>query len=58
MRKIISLADATYASSFTTRDYERGARDGRLPTYYTRRRYPELYTAFVEIKKLFDPENI
>jgi anaerobic glycerol-3-phosphate dehydrogenase C subunit len=32
--------------------------DGLLRTAYVPRQYPRLYPAFVELKKLFDPENI
>ena len=32
--------------------------DGLLRTAYVPRQYPKLYSAFVELKKLFDPANI
>jgi len=32
--------------------------DGLLRTAYVPRQYPKLYPAFVELKKLFDPENV
>jgi anaerobic glycerol-3-phosphate dehydrogenase C subunit len=32
--------------------------DGRLRTYYLKKQYPNLYPAMVEIKELFDPDNI
>jgi anaerobic glycerol-3-phosphate dehydrogenase C subunit len=32
--------------------------DGLLRTAYVPRQYPRLYPAFVEVKKLFDPQNV
>jgi len=32
--------------------------DGLLRTAYVPRQYPKLYPAFVELKKLFDPQNV
>src|SRR5208337_4478856 len=59
VRKMISLADATYDLVLSLQGTISGEHgDGRLRTYYTRRQYPKLYAAFVEIKQLFDPENI
>ncbi|MGO9120315.1 MAG: anaerobic glycerol-3-phosphate dehydrogenase subunit C [Desulfomonilaceae bacterium] len=59
VRKMISLADATYDLVLSLQGTISGEHgDGRLRTYYTRRQYPKLYAAFVEIKQLFDPDNI
>jgi anaerobic glycerol-3-phosphate dehydrogenase C subunit len=59
VRKMIFLADETYDLVLSLQGTISGEHgDGRLRTYYTRRQYPRLYPAFVEIKKLLDPENI
>ena len=59
VRKMISLADATYDLVLSLQGTISGEHgDGRLRTYYTRRQYPKLYPAFVEIKEILDPENI
>lgn len=59
VKKMVAIADAAYdlvLSLNGTISGEHG--DGRLRTHYTRRQYPRLYPAFVEVKKLFDPENL
>ena len=59
VRKMIFLADATYDLVLSLQGTISGEHgDGRLRTYYTRRQYPKLYPAFVEIKEILDPENI
>lgn len=59
VRKMVSLADAAYDLVLSLQGTISGEHgDGRLRTYYTKRQYPSLYPAFVEIKKIFDPENI
>ena len=59
VRKMLSIADETYNLVFSLKGTISGEHgDGRLRTFYTKRQYPKLYSAFVEIKKLFDPDNI
>ncbi len=59
VKKMVSLADATYDLVFSLQGTISGEHgDGRLRTYYTKRQYPGLYPAFVEIKGILDPENI
>jgi anaerobic glycerol-3-phosphate dehydrogenase C subunit len=59
VRKMVAIADAAYDLVLSLKGTISGEHgDGRLRTYYTRRQYPKLYPAFVEIKKLFDPENL
>jgi FAD/FMN-containing dehydrogenase len=59
VKKMLSIADETYNLVFSLKGTISGEHgDGRLRTFYTKRQYPKLYSAFVEIKKLFDPDNI
>jgi anaerobic glycerol-3-phosphate dehydrogenase C subunit len=59
VRKMVAMADEAYDLVLSLKGTISGEHgDGRLRTYYTKRQYPRLYPAFVEIKKLFDPENI
>lgn len=59
VRKMVSLAEACYDLVLTLKGTISGEHgDGRLRTYYLKRQYPRLYPAMVEIKNLFDPENI
>ena len=59
VRKMVSLAEACHELVLGLKGTISGEHgDGRLRTYYLRRQYPNLYPAMVEIKKLFDPENI
>jgi len=57
--KMLAIADETYKLIFSLQGTISGEHgDGRLRTFYTQRQYPRLYAAFIEIKKLFDPDNI
>ena len=59
VKKMVSLAEACYDLVLTLKGTISGEHgDGRLRTYYLKKQYPNLYPAMVEIKKLFDPENI
>jgi anaerobic glycerol-3-phosphate dehydrogenase C subunit len=59
VKKMVSLADACYDLVFSLKGTISGEHgDGRLRTFYLKKQYPNLYPAMVEIKKLFDPENI
>jgi anaerobic glycerol-3-phosphate dehydrogenase C subunit len=59
VRKMVSLAEACYDLVLSLKGTISGEHgDGRLRTYYLKKQYPNLYPAMVEIKKLFDPENI
>src|SRR5208337_2734614 len=59
VKKMLSIADETYDLVFSLKGTISGEHgDGRLRTYYTRKQYPQLYPAFVEIKKIFDADNI
>ncbi|MCK9363287.1 MAG: anaerobic glycerol-3-phosphate dehydrogenase subunit C [Syntrophales bacterium] len=59
VKKMLAIAEETYKLIFSLKGTISGEHgDGRLRTYYTRRQYPKLYAAFIEIKKLFDPDNI
>ncbi|MDP2969688.1 MAG: FAD-linked oxidase C-terminal domain-containing protein, partial [Deltaproteobacteria bacterium] len=59
VRKMVSLADACYDLVLSLKGTISGEHgDGRLRTFYLKKQYPKLYPAMVEIKKLFDPENI
>ena len=59
VKKMVSLADACYDLVLSLKGTISGEHgDGRLRTYYLKKQYPNLYPAMVEIKKLFDPENI
>ena len=59
VKKMVSLAEACYDLVFTLKGTISGEHgDGRLRTFYLKRQYPKLYPAMVEIKNLFDPENI
>ena len=59
VKKMVSLADACYDLVLSLKGTISGEHgDGRLRTFYLKRQYPNLYPAMVEIKKLFDPENI
>lgn len=59
VRKMVSLAEACYDLVLTLKGTISGEHgDGRLRTYYLKKQYPNLYPAMVEIKNLFDPENI
>ncbi len=59
VKKMLSIADETYDLVFSLKGTISGEHgDGRLRTYYTRKQYPNLYPAFVEIKKIFDAGNM
>jgi anaerobic glycerol-3-phosphate dehydrogenase C subunit len=59
VEKMVSLAEACYDLVLTLKGTISGEHgDGRLRTFYLKKQYPNLYPAMVEIKKLFDPENI
>jgi len=59
VKKMVSLADACYDLVLTLRGTISGEHgDGRLRSYYLRKQYPRLYPAMVEVKNLFDPQNI
>jgi anaerobic glycerol-3-phosphate dehydrogenase C subunit len=59
VKKMVSLAEACYDLVLSLKGTISGEHgDGRLRTYYLKKQYPNLYPAMVEIKKLFDPENI
>jgi anaerobic glycerol-3-phosphate dehydrogenase C subunit len=59
VKKMVSLAEACYDLVLTLKGTISGEHgDGRLRTFYLKKQYPNLYPAMVEIKKLFDPENI
>jgi len=59
VRKMASLAEACYDLVLSLKGTISGEHgDGRLRTYYLKKQYPNLYPAMVEIKSLFDPENI
>jgi len=59
VKKMVSLAEACYDLVLTLKGTISGEHgDGRLRTYYLKKQYPNLYPGMVEIKKLFDPENI
>ncbi|MBW6485914.1 MAG: anaerobic glycerol-3-phosphate dehydrogenase subunit C [Syntrophobacterales bacterium] len=59
VQKMLAIAEETYKLIFSLQGTISGEHgDGRLRTFYTRRQYPGLYAAFIEIKKLFDPDNI
>ncbi|MBM4331632.1 MAG: anaerobic glycerol-3-phosphate dehydrogenase subunit C [Deltaproteobacteria bacterium] len=59
VRKMVAIADAAYDLVLSLKGTISGEHgDGRLRTFYTKRQYPKLYPAFVEVKKLFDPDNI
>lgn len=59
VRKMLAIADEAYGLVLSLKGTISGEHgDGRLRTHYTKRQYPKLYTAFEEIKKIFDPENI
>jgi len=59
VKKMLAIADETYNLVFSLKGTISGEHgDGRLRTYYTKKQYPKLYSAFEEIKKIFDPDNI
>jgi anaerobic glycerol-3-phosphate dehydrogenase C subunit len=59
VKKMVSLAEACYDLVLSLKGTISGEHgDGRLRTYYLKRQYPRLYPAMVEIKNLFDPENL
>ena len=59
VKKMASLAEACHDLVLSLKGTISGEHgDGRLRTYYLKKQYPNLYPAMVEIKKLFDPENI
>lgn len=59
VKKMLELTDACYELVLSLKGTISGEHgDGRLRTYYLRKQYPNLYPAMVEIKNLFDPENI
>jgi anaerobic glycerol-3-phosphate dehydrogenase C subunit len=59
VKKMLAIADETYKLVFSLKGTISGEHgDGRLRTYYTKKQYPKLYSAFEEIKKIFDPNNI
>jgi len=59
LNKMVELADACYDLVLSLKGTISGEHgDGRLRTYYLKKQYPNLYPAMMEIKELFDPENI
>jgi anaerobic glycerol-3-phosphate dehydrogenase C subunit len=59
VKKMVSLAEACYDLVLTLKGTISGEHgDGRLRTYYLNKQYPNLYPAIVEVKNLFDPQNI
>ena len=59
VKKMASLAAACHDLVLSLKGTISGEHgDGRLRTYYLKKQYPNLYPAMMEIKKLFDPENI
>ena len=59
VKKMVSLAEACYDLVLSLKGTISGEHgDGRLRTYYLRKQYPQLYPAMVEVKNLFDPQNI
>ena len=59
VKKMVSLAEACYDLVFSLKGTISGEHgDGRLRSYYLRKQYPRLYPAMVEVKNLFDPQNI
>jgi len=59
VKKMLAIADETYELVFSLKGTISGEHgDGRLRTYYTKKQYPKLYSAFEKIKKIFDPDNI
>jgi anaerobic glycerol-3-phosphate dehydrogenase C subunit len=59
IKKMVSLAEACYDIVLSLKGTISGEHgDGRLRTYYLKKQYPNLYPAMVEIKNLFDPEDI
>jgi len=59
VKKMVSLADACYDLVLSLKGTISGEHgDGRLRTYYLKKQYPKLYPAMVEVKNLFDPQNI
>jgi anaerobic glycerol-3-phosphate dehydrogenase C subunit len=59
VKKMVSLAEACYDLVLSLKGTISGEHgDGRLRTYYLKKQYPNLYPAMIEVKHLFDPENI
>ena len=59
VKKMVSLAEACYDFVLSLKGTISGEHgDGRLRTHYLRKQYPRLYPAMVEVKTLFDPQNI
>ncbi len=59
VKKMVSLTEACYDLVFSLKGTISGEHgDGRLRTFYLRKQYPRLYPAMVEVKSLFDPQNI
>jgi anaerobic glycerol-3-phosphate dehydrogenase C subunit len=59
VKKMVFLAEACYDLVLSLKGTISGEHgDGRLRTYYLRKQYPRLYPAMVEVKNLFDPQNI
>ena len=59
VKKMVSLAEACYDFVFSLKGTISGEHgDGRLRTHYLKRQYPRLYPAMIEVKNLFDPENL
>jgi len=59
VKKMVSLAEACYDLVLSLKGTISGEHgDGRLRTYYLKKQYPQLYPAMVEVKNLFDPQNI
>lgn len=57
--KMVSLAEDVYDLVLHMKGTISGEHgDGRTRTFYLKKQYPNLYPAFVEIKTLFDPQNI
>ncbi len=59
VKKMVSLAEACYNLVLALKGTISGEHgDGRLRTFYLKKQYPNLYPAMVEIKNIFDPQNI
>jgi anaerobic glycerol-3-phosphate dehydrogenase C subunit len=59
VKKMVSLAEACYDLVLSLKGTISGEHGcGRLRTHYLRKQYPRLYPAMVEVKSLFDPQNI
>ena len=59
VRKMVALSSDVYDLVLELKGTISGEHgDGRLRTHYLPRQYPKLYPAFLQIKRLFDPQNL